>query len=78
MKYLYIHIMNFNRFLSSKNISYTNLKKSLQDSVKSFSDNNFQKLQNIKNLPLIGASESHSMPIKLNTKNKVNLPGKQK
>ena len=74
--------MNFYRFLSSipisKNISYTNLKKSLQDNIKSFSDNNFQKIQNIKNLPLIGASESHSMPIKLNTKIKVNLPGKQK
>ena len=70
--------MNFYRFLSSKNITCSNLKKSLQESVKSFSDNNFQKIQNIKNFPLIGASESHSMPIKLNTKIKVNLPGKQK
>tara|TARA_Y100000389_G_scaffold157418_2_gene158533 strand:+ start:1409 stop:1642 length:234 start_codon:yes stop_codon:yes gene_type:complete len=77
-------MMNFYRFLSnipnSKNVNYINIKKSLQESVKSFSDKNFEKIQNIKKLPLIGASESHSMPIKLDSKAqlKLGLPYKQK
>ena len=64
-------MMNFYRFLSnipnSKNVNYSNIKKS-------FSEKNFEKIQNIKKLPLIGASESHSMPIKLDSKDKVRLP----